>query len=120
MIKVSCLQCMVGAWGSAILMIGLGMGNIGSEEVCVLLASFPACCGLRVRACFPAVVAPRWRQLLPLVLPPLRLSCMPWVSTGEVCQWRFKSVMSSHSLTAFFGQGTQPQTTLSLVSVLLT
>jgi len=32
MIKVACLQCMVGAWGSAILMIGLGMGSIESEE----------------------------------------------------------------------------------------
>lgn len=32
MIKVACLQCMVGAWGSAILMISLGMGNIKGEE----------------------------------------------------------------------------------------
>lgn len=32
MIKVACLQCMVGAWGSAILMISLGMGNIKNED----------------------------------------------------------------------------------------
>jgi len=32
MIKVACLQCMVGAWGAAILMIGLGMANINGQE----------------------------------------------------------------------------------------
>lgn len=32
MVKVSCLQCFVGAWGSAVLMLCLGMGSIESED----------------------------------------------------------------------------------------
>lgn len=58
MIKVSCLQCLVGAWGSAVLMIMLGMGNVHAEEE--LDRSYIIFCFLVAAIWFVALSLPMW------------------------------------------------------------
>jgi len=58
MIKVSCLQCLVGAWGSAILMIGLGMGSVEAEED--LTRSYVIYCFLVAAVWFIVFSLPLW------------------------------------------------------------
>jgi len=58
MIKVACLQCMVGSWGSAILMISLGMGAVEGDND--LDRSYILYCFILSALWFIVLAVPMW------------------------------------------------------------